>query len=82
MVRAGHTSGAASLSAFARAAVLDLVRTMQMPSVTLSGDLTTLTRALTDLDTSLHEASRRIRRVLGSGDRPDGEGQDFRANGD
>jgi hypothetical protein len=67
MVRAGHAANARSLSAFARAAVLDQVRAIQTPAVTLSGDLTTLTRSLADLDTSLHEASRRIRRVLGSG---------------
>lgn len=70
MMRASRSSGARSLSAFARATVIDQVRAMQAPAVTLSGDLTTLSRALTDIDLALQEASRRIRRVLGSGNAP------------
>jgi hypothetical protein len=65
--RAVRSSGARSLSAFARAAVLEQVRALQAPAVTLSGDLTTLSRALTEVDNALQDASKRIRRVLGSG---------------
>ena len=68
MTRASHASGARSLSAFAREAVIDQVRAMNSPAVTLSGDLTTLSKTLTEVDVSLQETSRRIRRVLGLGD--------------
>lgn len=68
MLRASRSSGARSLSAFARSAIVEQVRSMQSPAVTLTGDLTTLSRALTEIDIALQEASRRIRRVLGSGD--------------
>jgi len=67
VARALQASGARSLSAFARDAVLGQVRALQAPAVTLSGDLTTLTRALTEVDNALQEASKRIRRVLGPG---------------
>jgi len=68
MIRASRFAGARSLSAFARAAVIEQVRALQSPAATLSGDLTTLSRTLADIDVALQEASRRIRRVLGTGD--------------
>src|SRR4051794_23941152 len=68
LARASHAAGSRSLSAFARAAALDKVSTMQAPYVTLSGDLATLTKGLAQLDTALHETSKRIRRVLGPAD--------------
>ena len=67
LARALRSSGARSLSAFARFAVLEQMRASQASAVTLSGDLTTLTRALTEVDAALQEASKRIRRVLGPG---------------
>lgn len=68
MIRASRSSGARSLSAFARSAIIEQIRTMQTPAITLSGDLTTLSRSLAQIDIALQEASRRIRRVLGSRD--------------
>src|SRR4051812_8086281 len=73
--RAWRASGARSLSAFARDAALDRVQSMHAPPTTLSGDLTTLTKTLTQLDQSLQEASGKIRRVLGPGG-PAGEDMD------
>jgi hypothetical protein len=68
LARASHAAGSRSLSAFARAAALDKVTTMQAPCVTLSGDLTTLTKGLAQLDAALQDTSKRIRRVLGPAD--------------
>lgn|SRR5512146_2251721 len=70
MMRASRSSGSRSLSAFARAAVIEQVRSMQFPAVTLSGDLATLSRTLADIEQALQDASRQIRRILGSGDPP------------
>ena len=58
-------SGARSISDFARAAVLHKVEAVNAPVGTLSGDLMTVTRALTELDASLADIRRRIRDVLG-----------------
>jgi hypothetical protein len=61
------TSGARSVSDFARAAVLHHVRTLGAPEGTLSGDLATLSTALSELDGALRDVSRRIHDVLGGG---------------
>jgi hypothetical protein len=65
LARACHASGSRSLSAFARAAALDKVNTLEGPPVTLSGDLTTLTKRLAQIDAALQETRKTIRRVLG-----------------
>ena len=54
-----------SISDFARAAVLERVKTLHSSAGTLNGDLSTLSSTLGDLDVSIREVSRRIRRVLG-----------------
>ena len=64
-------AGARSVSDFARAAVLYKVQSLGVESRTLTGDLTTLSAALGDLDTSLRDLSKRIRAVLG--DVPEGK---------
>jgi hypothetical protein len=61
-------SGARSISDFARDAVLQNVQALRMPSGNLSGDLSTLGRALAELDMTLSETRKRIRGVLGSSD--------------
>jgi hypothetical protein len=65
LVRGCRSSGARSLSAFARDAALDKAQTTKTASLTLTGDLTTLTTALAKVDCALQDASMRIRRVLG-----------------
>ena len=59
------TSGARSVSDFARAAVLFRVQTLGTSPGTLSGDLATLSMKLGELDAALCELSRRIHAVLG-----------------
>lgn len=61
-----RVSGARSISEFARSAVRQNVQSLRVPSGTLTGDLATLVRTLTDLDTALSETRKRIRGVLGS----------------
>ena len=58
-------SGARSLSDFARTAMFEKIETLRAPRLTLDGDLSTLCKALGDLDGSLREASKRICRILG-----------------
>lgn len=58
-------SGARSISAFARSAVLERVHLMGGRQVNISGDLASLGNALSELDLSLREASSKIRRLLG-----------------
>lgn len=58
-------AGSRSLAEFARASVLHNVRSMQLLPGTLAGDLTTVTRALLELDASLGDTQKRIRGVLG-----------------
>ena len=65
LARSCVSSRARSVADFARAAVLDKIQTLSTPSGTLSGDLTTLSKELRNLDASLSEISERIRRVLG-----------------
>lgn len=65
LANARMTSGSRSVSSFARSAVFDKIQMLAAPRVTLSGDLTTLGNALGQLDTSLRETSKRIRRLLG-----------------
>lgn len=61
-------SGARSISAFARAAAIERAELTGGRPVGISGDLTSLGKALSDLDSALHEASTKIRRLLGSAD--------------
>lgn len=65
LIRACRSSGARSVSGFARAAVLDKLEAMRAPRLTLSTDLNTLSQTLAQLDAALSEASRKIRRLLG-----------------
>ncbi len=65
LTRACRSVGSPSLSAFARAAVLDKVETVQLPRLSLSTDLNTFSRTLAHLDAILVEASKEIRRLLG-----------------
>ena len=62
-------SGARSISEFARAAVQQRVQTLRTPEGTLTGDLATLVRSLSELDAHLSETQKRIRGVLGSANR-------------
>ena len=59
------SAGASSISEFARLAVLERSRMVRGPRITITGDLTTLGKELSDLDTVLNDASTRIRKVLG-----------------
>lgn len=68
LARASHAAGSRTLSAFVRDAALDKATTMKAPCASLSGDLTTLTKGLAQLDAALQETSKRIRRVLGPAD--------------
>jgi hypothetical protein len=58
---------ARSISEFARAAVMERLRTIESPARSLTGDLLGLTRELSELDVSIEETQRRIRNVLGLG---------------
>ena len=64
-MRAGCRSATGSIADFARASVLHTAQRMDSPTATLSGDLSTLTKSLGDLDASLTEIRKRIRGVLG-----------------
>jgi hypothetical protein len=66
LMKACESAGARSISQFARTAVLQKVRAVNAPKGTLSGDLSTLSERLGELDTSLEDTRRRIRSVLGS----------------
>jgi hypothetical protein len=59
------SAGASSISEFARLAVLDRSRMVSSPRITITGDLTSLGNALSDLDSVLNDASTKIRKVLG-----------------
>lgn len=65
LARSGKSSGARSLSEFARAAVFDKIEALRAPRLTLHSDLSTLGKALGELDVALREASNRICRMLG-----------------
>ena len=65
LMRSCVASGARSIADFARASVLHTAQRTDSPTATLSGDLTTLTKSLGDLDASLSEIRKRIRGVLG-----------------
>jgi hypothetical protein len=62
--------GSRSIAEFARAAALQKIQNLHVPAGNLSGDLTTLTKGLRELDFVLGDIRKRIRRVLG----PAGEG--------
>ena len=69
LVKSCMASGARSIAEFARASVLQRAQMLQANSGSLrgglSGDLTTLSEALGELDASLMEMRKRIRGVLG-----------------
>ena len=65
LMRSCVASGARSIADFARASVLHTAQRMDSPTATLSGDLTTLSKSLGELDASLNEIRKRIRGVLG-----------------
>jgi len=65
IAKACISSGARSISEFARIAVWQRVRALNQQQYNLSGDLNSLSAALGDLDTSLRDVSKRIRTVLG-----------------
>ena len=65
LMRSCVASGARSIADFARASVLHTAQRMDSPTATLSGDLTTLSKSLGELDASLSEIRKRIRGVLG-----------------
>lgn len=73
LTKACMSSGARSIADFARAAALQKAQMPEVSAGTLSGDLTTLSHALGELDESLSEIHRRIRLVLGP--RRQGEGR-------
>ena|SRR5579872_4062679 len=56
---------ARSIAEFARAAVLQQLQMVHAPTGSLSGDLTTLSRGLHDLDVLLADVRKRIHGVLG-----------------
>lgn len=57
--------GARSLSDFARASVLQNVQASRSPATTLRGDLVTISKKLSDLDTLLTDVHKNIRKMLG-----------------
>jgi hypothetical protein len=59
-------AGSRSISEFARAAVRQNVQALRVPAGTLTGDLASLVRALSEMDAAMGEMQRRIRGVLGS----------------
>ncbi len=61
-------SGARSISDFARVAILDKVQLLGAPRLTLASDLTTLGKALGDLDKALCETHKKIQGLLGTAD--------------
>lgn len=69
------SSGARSIADFARAAALYKAQMLDASAGTLSGDLTTLSLALGELDDSLAEIHRRIRFVLGPRRQGEAKGQ-------
>jgi len=60
--------GARSVADFARVAVLQKAHMMEPEPVTLSGDLSRLSKQLKGIDASLVELRQRIRNVLGGDD--------------
>jgi len=79
LTRSCMESGARSIADFARAAVLQRVQTMRAPSGDLTGDLTTLSKGLRELDISLGNLRRRIRSILGPVNSRLGAGNDLSA---
>lgn len=59
------SQGARSMSDFARAAVLQNAQASRTPNATLRGDLVTISRKLSDLDTLLTDVHKNIRKMLG-----------------
>ena len=70
-------SGARSVAEFARLSVLQNATTAVIGPGTLSGDLASVSRALSELDQSLGDARKRIRNVLGHVDNGDAAKNDW-----
>jgi hypothetical protein len=68
LAKACLASGARSISAFSRTAVLERVEMAARRPINISGDLTTLAKALHEVDAVLRDASGKIRRLLGYAD--------------
>lgn len=67
LVKACLNSGVRSISEFARAAALQkALQTENERSGTITGDLSTLSDRLSELDSCLDQARKRIRVILGS----------------
>ena len=81
LLRSCMASGARSLAEFARASVLQRAQSFDARAGTLSGDLTTLSEALGELDASLMEMRKRIRSVLGPAAAPPEEAPPDNRNG-
>lgn len=65
LARSCLRSGARSLAEFSRTAIFDKVAALSAPSLGLNRDLSTLGKALAELNCALREASSRINRLLG-----------------
>jgi hypothetical protein len=65
LLKSCMASGARSIAEFARASVMQRAQMLEAKTGNLSGDLTTLSEALGQLDASLIEMQKRIRSVLG-----------------
>lgn len=66
-------AGARSVSEFSRAAVLSRMQSINASTVTLAGDLATLSRSLMELDAALDEIRKRLRAVLGPESKAEGQ---------
>lgn len=70
LTKCSSESGASSIAAFVRAAVFERVH--RVP-IGISGDLSTLGRTLQELDQTLMDARREIRKLLGTANEANGK---------
>ena len=69
-------AGARSIAEFSRTVVLDSVQAKRCLPGTLSGNLTTLSQSLAELDAALVDLRKKIRTVLGTVNTENGSGGD------